>query len=145
MRKSSRKALALSRLVTVLATPGAISIVVKGAAAVLPVDLASGLRALVGFAARDLAPVVVARRSELTTQEAADLLGMSRQHLVRLVDAGTLSVRWTKAGTHRRLAADDVLKLKSRRDAERAHAKAITDDFERLISERHSLSRPARA
>jgi excisionase family DNA binding protein len=50
---------------------------------------------------------VVPTEKELTTQEAADLIGISRQFLVQLVDRGTIPA--TKAGTHRRLRLKDVL------------------------------------
>ena len=74
------------------------------------------------------------RRSELSTQEAADLLGLSRQHIVRLVDAGKLPVRVTRAGAHRRIAATDVLRFKAKREAAAAHARAIADVFEQAVA-----------
>ena len=75
------------------------------------------LREVVAHLFRGDAVAVVARRRELSTEEAADLLRLSRQHVVRLVDAGKLPVRMTKAGAHRRIAGTDLLHLKAKREA----------------------------
>ena len=53
----------------------------------------------------------------LTTQQAADVLSVSRQYVVRLIDEGRLPAQRT--GTHRRLQLRDVLTFKAQRDAER--------------------------
>jgi excisionase family DNA binding protein len=66
-------------------------------------------------------PVTVLPDEELlTTQAAADILNVSRQYLVRLVDRGELPAE--KVGSHRRLKATDIAAFKAARDARRSSA-----------------------
>ena len=58
---------------------------------------------------------IVPVQKELTTQQAADLLHVSRPHVVKLIDTGQLAGH--KVGAHRRLYADDVFAFKRKRDA----------------------------
>ena len=51
----------------------------------------------------------------LTTQQAANMLQVSRQCLVRLLDAGELPCR--KTGRHRRIRVEGVTSYKDARDA----------------------------
>ena len=60
---------------------------------------------------------------ELTTQQAANLLNVSRQYVVRLVNEDRLPC--TRTGKHRRLRMEDVLAFKRARDLERR--RALTD------------------
>lgn len=67
---------------------------------------------------------VVTADAELTTQQAAALLGISRTFLIRLIDDGKLPAHLV--GTHRRLRAADVLAYKAHRAAKLAAVAAIT-------------------
>lgn len=63
----------------------------------------------------------------LTTQQAADLLNLSRTYLLRLIDQGTLNC--TKTGTHRRVKLQDVLAYKEARESEQ---RAVLNDLAEL-------------
>lgn len=57
---------------------------------------------------------VVPIHAELTTQEAADMLNVSRPHLVKLLESGALPFH--KAGKHRRIRFADLMAFKAERD-----------------------------
>ncbi|MCB0117097.1 MAG: helix-turn-helix domain-containing protein [Caldilineaceae bacterium] len=60
--------------------------------------------------------------AELTTQEAADLLNVSRPFLVKLLEDKMMPFH--KVGRHRRIKAEDLFQYKDKRDQERADALA---------------------
>ncbi len=63
------------------------------------------------------AVVLIPENQQLTTQRAANLLGVSRPHLIKLLEAGELP--YHKAGSHRRIYLKDLLAYRKRRDTER--------------------------
>ncbi|MFX6759798.1 helix-turn-helix domain-containing protein, partial [Acinetobacter baumannii] len=66
---------------------------------------------------------VVPVHAELTTQEAADLLNVSRPHFVKLLEDGVLAFHRT--GKHRRVRFADLMQYKEAR--ERASEQAMAE------------------
>lgn len=91
----------------------------------LPAAAGRAVLLLLGELGAGAAVHLVPTDSELTTQQSADLLGISRTYLIRLVENGKLPAYMV--GTHRRLRASDVLDYKDRRAARLAAVDAIAD------------------
>ena len=87
---------------------------------VLPATAVRLLGALLVELAKGNAVTIMPHHAELTTQEAADLLNVSRPFLVGLLEDGHLPHH--KVGTHRRVRFADLMTYKRRRDAESEEA-----------------------
>lgn len=70
---------------------------------------------------------VVAIDAELTTTQAAKLLDVSRQYLVRLLDRGALPFH--RAGSHRRIRAGDLLVYRQRHRAGVQRLARLSEDL----------------
>lgn len=66
---------------------------------------------------------IVPIATEITTQAAAELLGCSRPHLVKLLEKGEIA--FTKVGKHRRIKYEDILSYK----------KKLKDNQRKLLAE----------
>lgn len=74
---------------------------------------------------------VVPVHAELTTQEAADLLNVSRPHLVKLLEDGALPFHRT--GKHRRVRFADLMQFKSARERDSEQAmQELTEQAQEL-------------
>ena len=103
----------------------------------LPSAVLDVLRNAVDFLSQGQAIRLVPDSQMVTTQRAADWLGMSRPFFIKLLDSGVMAHH--RVGNQRRVALRDVLEFKSKRDEERMAAlgRLTRDAFEAGLYERN--------
>lgn len=95
----------------------------------LPDSLYRILRQVVERLERGESVSIVHADEELTTQQAADLLNVSRPYLVRLIDRGEIACH--RVGTHRRVRREDLEEYRINRDRRRrASLRSMVHDAE---------------
>jgi excisionase family DNA binding protein len=110
-----------------------------GEHATLPAPLYDLLKDIVRNLEQGRSLVLLPEEQQLTTQRAAELLGMSRPHLIQLLDAGKM--QYDLVGKHRRIALRDVLAYAKRRAAGRRAVfdKIARDAFEAGLYDNASI------
>ncbi|WP_067486083.1 helix-turn-helix domain-containing protein [Actinomadura hibisca] len=99
-------------------------------ALVLPREAVSLLAFILSQAAAGRGVSVMPSHSELTTQQAADMLNVSRPYLIGLLEGGEIPYRLV--GRHRRVRFDDLMEYKRRTEAD---GRAAADELAELGQE----------
>ncbi|MDR3522702.1 MAG: helix-turn-helix domain-containing protein [Acetobacteraceae bacterium] len=89
---------------------------------VLPSSAIRLLTDVMALLAQGQAVTVFPQEADLTTQEAADMLNVSRPHLVKLIEQGAIACH--KVGTHRRVRLEDLMRYRAEADARQRQAAA---------------------
>ncbi len=121
----------LSRFLDQLTEPAAL-LGPDGQTMGLPMETYNLLVEVVKAMSQGKAITVAPQSQRLTTQQAADFLGVSRPTLVKLLEAGKIPFECPSGSRHRRLQLRDVLDYQQRRRVERAEP---LDDLTRTAQE----------
>ncbi len=98
---------------------------------ILPPAIVRMVQHILTEMAQGNAVTVMPMNAELTTQEAAEFLNVSRPFIVKQIEAGAIPFR--KVGTHRRIGVQDLLDYKKRIDQGRLQVlDELTAEAQRL-------------
>jgi excisionase family DNA binding protein len=99
--------------------------------AIVPREAFDLLLEILGQMANGNAVTIVPVQAELTTQQAADFLNVSRPFLIARLESGEISFR--KVGTHRRIRFADLVTYKEEEERRRQSLlNELTDEAQRL-------------
>ena len=102
-----------------------------GADIILPASVVRLLKDILAEMAQGHAVALLPVQAELTTQQAADLLNVSRPYLIRLLEDSKIPFRLV--GQHRRVRFDDLLAYQRKDDEDRRRvADELTADAQEL-------------
>ncbi len=104
----------LSRLLAILPEAERAIVKLDGHDLILPRQALALLRDILVEMAQGNAVTIVPTHAELTTQEAANILNVSRPHLVKLLNDDVIP--YSKTGTHRRIRYQDLMVYKAQRE-----------------------------
>ncbi len=96
----------------------------------LPRQAAALLEVALGHLIQGERVAILAKDQELSPNDAAEILGISRPLVVHRMDVGDLPFRYV--GKHRRAKLKDVLALKTELDAQRKALEELAEDAEDL-------------
>ncbi|WPF87917.1 excisionase family DNA-binding protein [Cyanobacterium aponinum AL20118] len=85
----------------------------------IPVDLANFVEQIIREVAEGNSITLVSNHQEISTTEASEILEVSRQYLIELLESGELPIPFRRVGKHRRLRAEDVINYKNKIDEQR--------------------------
>ncbi|MBE9105851.1 helix-turn-helix domain-containing protein [Nostoc cf. edaphicum LEGE 07299] len=89
----------------------------NGEQIIIPDSIYQVLLQIVHAMASGKAISIIPQQQELTTQQASELLNVSRPYLIKLLEQG--DIHYIKVGSHRRVRFDDLMKYKQQRDIKR--------------------------
>src|ERR1035438_8695551 len=96
----------------------------------LPREAAVMLAQILSLLANGQGVQIIPDNAELTTQQAADMLNVSRPYLIKLLESGEIPYR--TVGRHRRITFQDLHEYKRRDDQ---HRRGVLDELAALSQE----------